>query len=71
MNKSTRFTIEIELVNDAFAEDAAGEIGRILNDVGWLVQALSARAAHWAPAPGARFAILDINGNHVGSAKFS
>lgn len=61
MTTRTVFTLRIEMDNDAFAENAGGELGRILKAHAAMLEGLGEDVSDAAPQK-----IHDINGNPVG-----
>lgn len=57
---ATKFTLEIETTNDAFAEDPSAEVAAILRDL--------ADDIEGSALDGFRRSIRDSNGNRVGTA---
>jgi hypothetical protein len=58
------FRLEFETDNDAFVEDAHGEIARIL-------AGLAMDFTNGVPAPGVGGGIRDVNGNTVGKWQYT
>lgn len=64
MNQMARFTLTIDCDNDAFSDDPASEIARILRDASRRVD------AHSGLCNGDTFHFRDSNGNIVGKAQY-
>lgn len=66
---SIKYVLEIDCDNDAFGDDAAAEVARILKEESNRLRDVYIKPHHelgdWAVKP-----LRDVNGNRVGKAKF-